>query len=184
MLHDTPLPLMTHDAGPNAASGRLVLQDDLPDTVLSRAERLHACHTAAQAAWPYLPGLPPERGPYEVTIRIGGAEEGQALNRDFRGKDYATNVLSFAAEHEDIGDFADETTPLGDVFVCWPVVVAEAETAGKPVAHHLSHLVVHGLLHLCGFDHNDDGEAQTMEALEAQILATMLIANPYESPAA
>lgn len=182
MLKDTPLPLVTNDAGPNVANGLLVVQDDLPETVLSRTERLHACHTAAQAAWPHLPHLSKGKAPYEVTIRLGDTEEGRVLNRDFRGKDYATNVLSFPADDEVPGDFADDVTPLGDVFVCWPVVVAEAETAGKSVADHLSHLVVHGLLHLCGLDHVSEHDAATMEALEIRILATMQIANPYESP--
>lgn len=183
MLNDAPLPLVTNPAGPNAASGLLVVQDDLPDVGLSQAQRLAACHAAAQAAWPHVPGLRAERAPYEVTIRLGDAEEGRALNRDFRGKDYATNVLSFAAEPMALTNVTDEPTPLGDLFVCWPVVVTEAETAGKPVAHHLSHLVVHGLLHLGGFDHLTDTEAQTMEALEVRILATLQIANPYAEPA-
>lgn len=183
MTADAPLPLVTNDAEPNAAGGLLVVQDDLPDALLSRAERLRACHTASQAAWPHLPHLSKEKGPYEVTIRLGDAEEGRVLNRDFRGKDYATNVLSFPADEEVSSDFADDVTPLGDVFVCWPVVVAEAETGGKTVADHLSHLVVHGLLHLCGFDHLNDHEAETMEALEVRILATLHIANPYNDQA-
>ena len=190
MLNDTPLPLVANAAGLNAASGLLVVQDGLPDGAFGQAERLRICHTAAQAAWPHVPGLRAERAPYEVTIRLGEADEGRALNRDFRGKDYATNVLSFPADgeitNEIAGDLADDVTPLGDVFVCWPVVLAEAATAGKAVAHHLSHLVVHGLLHLGGFDHNNDREAETMEVLEVQILATLQIANPYndlaESP--
>jgi probable rRNA maturation factor len=115
------------------------------------------------------------RKPSELAIRIVDAEEGRALNRDYRGKDYATNVLSFPAELP-----PELKLPLiGDLAICAPVVVREAAEQGKPVRDHWAHLTVHGVLHLLGYDHLVEAEAQTMETLETRILAGLGIADPY-----
>ena len=106
-----------------------------------------------------------------VTIRLVDADEGQALNRDYRGKDYATNVLSFPYE----------TTPrvVGDLVICPSVVAREAGEQNKPLAAHYAHLTVHGMLHLQGRDHDNDDEAQVMEDEERKILAALGFPDPY-----
>ena len=115
------------------------------------------------------------RKPAEVAIRIVDTNEGQALNRDYRGKDYATNVLSFPAELPPGVDL-----PLiGDLAICAPVVTREAGEQGKKPRDHWAHLTVHGTLHLLGYDHLEDSEAEAMEALETRILAGLGIADPY-----
>ena len=108
-----------------------------------------------------------------VCIRTVGLAESQSLNQAFRGKDKSTNVLSFPAEV-----VVDEPI-LGDLALCWPVVENEAAEQGKSVLAHATHLVIHGLLHLLGFDHEDDAQAEEMEALEIRILADLNVANPY-----
>ncbi|MCB1958074.1 MAG: rRNA maturation RNase YbeY [Rhodocyclaceae bacterium] len=118
----------------------------------------------------------------EVSIRLVGEAEGRSLNSEYRGKDYATNVLSFAyGEGEDMP--LPEGMPLvGDLVLCAPVVAAEAAAQGKPLLWHYAHLVVHGMLHLQGYDHQDDGEAAEMEGLERDILAGLGIPDPYADP--
>ncbi|MDO1530198.1 rRNA maturation RNase YbeY [Fulvimonas sp. R45] len=115
------------------------------------------------------------RKPAEVAIRIVDADEGRALNRDYRGRDYATNVLSFPAELP-----PGVNLPLiGDLAICAPVVVREAAEQHKRPRDHWAHLTVHGTLHLLGYDHIEEAEAEAMEALEARILAGLGIADPY-----
>jgi probable rRNA maturation factor len=102
------------------------------------------------------------------------------LNRTFRGKDAATNVLSFPFQPPPgIAADADGRICLGDVVLAAETVLREARDLGVPPLHHLQHLVVHGLLHLLGFDHQSDGEAQAMELVETQVLASLGIADPY-----
>ncbi len=114
-------------------------------------------------------------GPAELSIRIVGAREGRSLNRHYRGKDYATNVLSFPVELPH-----GVTSPLlGDLVICAPVVTREAREQHKPVHDHYAHLTVHGVLHLLGYDHVVDRDALRMESLEVRILDTLGIANPY-----
>ena len=115
------------------------------------------------------------RKPAELAIRIVDIDEGRALNRDYRGKDYPTNVLSFPAELP-----PGVALPLiGDLAICAPVVRREAVEQGKRERDHWAHLTIHGVLHLLGYDHVQETDAETMEALETQILASLGIADPY-----
>ncbi|MGH8145651.1 MAG: rRNA maturation RNase YbeY [Rhodanobacteraceae bacterium] len=115
------------------------------------------------------------RKPAELSIRIVGARGGRALNREYRGKDYATNVLSFPIELP-----RGIISPLlGDLVICAPVVTREAREQGKLPRNHYAHLTVHGVLHLLGYDHMNDADAARMEKLETRILATLGIADPY-----
>jgi probable rRNA maturation factor len=115
----------------------------------------------------------------DLALRIVGSKEGRALNRHYRGKDYATNVLSFPAELPE-GLPKDVRLPLlGDVVLCAPVIAREAREQGKPLAAHYAHLTVHGALHLLGWDHEDPREAECMERLEREILAGMGLPDPY-----
>ena len=107
----------------------------------------------------------------EIAVRIVGAEEGQTLNRDFRAKDYATNVLTF--------DYATEPVVMADLVICAPVVEAEAKTEGKTLEAHYAHLLVHGTLHAQGWDHIEADEAEAMEAREREVLASLGFADPY-----
>lgn len=113
--------------------------------------------------------------PGQITVRIVGAEEGQALNRDFRAKDYATNVLTF--------DYAHEPEVAADLVICAPVVEREAKAQRIPVADHYAHLLVHGTLHAQGWDHEVEAEAEAMEARESEILRALGFSDPYARPA-
>jgi probable rRNA maturation factor len=109
-----------------------------------------------------------------ITLRFVGSVEGRRLNRSYRGKDYATNVLTFVYEA------AARGAPLtGDIAVCTPVVAREAAEQHKRLDAHCAHLVVHGVLHLQGYDHGRNTEARIMEARETQILARLRFADPY-----
>jgi|SRR5690554_52699 len=115
--------------------------------------------------------------PSEVTIRIVGNDESQDLNHQYRDKDKPTNVLSFPFEAP-----PGITVPLaGDLVICAPVVEKEAQEQHKEPVAHWAHMVVHGMLHLQGYDHIDDNEAEAMEALEVRLLAQLGFANPYEA---
>jgi probable rRNA maturation factor len=117
----------------------------------------------------------------DLAIRIVGSKEGRALNRHYRGKDYATNVLSFPADVADGVKLPKGVVMplLGDVVLCAPVVAREAKEQKKPLAAHYAHLTVHGALHLLGWDHQDAREAECMEQLEREILAGLGIDDPY-----
>ena len=117
----------------------------------------------------------------DLAVRIVGAKEGRALNRHYRGKDYATNVLSFPADVADGVKLPKgvKLPLLGDLVLCAPVVAREAREQKKPLAAHYAHLTVHGALHLLGWDHQDAREAECMEQLERDILAELGIADPY-----
>ena len=111
------------------------------------------------------------QAPAEITVRIVADDEGQALNRDFRGKDYATNVLTFDYDHSPV--------VVADLVLAAGVVEREAAELGLPVADHYAHLLVHGALHAQGHDHEHDDDAAEMEALEAAILAALGLHDPY-----
>ena len=115
----------------------------------------------------------------EVAIQLVDAAEGQAMNRQYRGKDYATNVLSFPADLPEGLPEDFDFPQLGDLVICAPVVAREAAEQGKALGDHYAHLTIHGVLHLLGFDHVQEAEAEEMEALERQILASLGIADPY-----
>ncbi|TVS17255.1 MAG: rRNA maturation RNase YbeY [Gammaproteobacteria bacterium] len=135
--------------------------DLLPADVAFRTWVLAALHGHREAA--------------ELVIRIVDADEGRALNAAWRGREKATNVLSFPADLP-----ADLGLPvLGDLVLCAPVVASEAAEQGKPLADHYAHLTVHGVLHLLGYDHEQDADAERMEAEERRILAGLGIPDPY-----
>ncbi len=136
------------------------LADDVPSKDIRRWVR------AAQLA------------PAELTIRFVGAHEGRELNRDYRGKDYATNVLTFAYAEGD--EVSEGDTVQADIVLCVDVLLAEAAERKLPVAQHAAHLVVHGVLHAQGYDHEDDEEAAEMEGLETEILAGLGLPDPYK----
>jgi probable rRNA maturation factor len=107
----------------------------------------------------------------EITVRIVDAEEGHTLNRDYRQKDYATNVLTF--------DYTQEPLVTADLVLCAPVVAKEAKEQGKTLQEHYAHLIVHGTLHAQGWDHELDEDAQVMELRETEIMARLGFPNPY-----
>lgn len=114
---------------------------------------------------------------FELTIRIVSIEESQQLNSLYRQKDKPTNVLSFPFEVPE----GIELNLLGDLVVCASVVEQEAKEQNKVLFHHWAHMIIHGCLHLLGYDHINDTEAEEMEALEVEILAKLAISNPYEN---
>ncbi|MDO9602095.1 MAG: rRNA maturation RNase YbeY [Rhodocyclaceae bacterium] len=113
--------------------------------------------------------------PLQATVRFVDADEGQVLNRSYRGKDYATNVLTFVYASAPVAPVT-----LGDLVICLPVVLREAEEQGKPLVAHLAHMIVHGMLHLQGYDHETGKrDAARMEAREREVLARFDIPDPY-----
>jgi probable rRNA maturation factor len=133
-----------------------------------------AVHAAVKASAAFVPEL----GESEIAIALSSDDAVRALNAQFRGQDKPTNVLSFPAAP--LAD-AIATDASGDIVIAYETLLAEAEAEGKAPLHHLAHLTVHGLLHLAGYDHDDDAEAEEMEALERRILHTLNIPDPYRS---
>ncbi|MEP7056905.1 MAG: rRNA maturation RNase YbeY [Caldimonas sp.] len=111
------------------------------------------------------------QGPAEITVRIVGADEGRALNREFRGKDYPTNVLTF--------DYQREPVVVADLVLCAPVLRQEAAEQGLALEAHYAHLIVHGALHAQGYDHEADAEAAAMEQREIALMRELGFADPY-----
>ncbi|GGY69267.1 rRNA maturation RNase YbeY [Marinobacter zhanjiangensis] len=141
---------------------RIIDTDDLPTD--------HELTRWAQAGWQ-------QPDDSEVTLRLVDEAESRALNHQFRGKDKPTNVLSFPFEAP-----AGITVPLaGDLVICAPVVAREATEQNKTPEAHWAHMVIHGLLHLQGYDHIEDDQAGVMEALEIRLLATLGFSNPYQT---
>ena len=120
--------------------------------------------------------LPADRAAAELTVRIVDEAEITALNRQYRGKDGPTNVLSFP--YEQIPGMA--AALLGDVVICAPVVASESVAQDKPLEAHWAHMVIHGILHLLGYDHHKDDAASRMETTETRLLAELGYASPYE----
>lgn len=114
--------------------------------------------------------------PAELTLRFVDAEEGRVLNQTYRGKDYATNVLTFAYTEDSEADVTQ-----ADIILCTDVLQREAQEQKKSILAHAQHLIVHGVLHAQGYDHEDDVEAEEMEGLEIEILANLGLENPYLS---
>lgn len=151
-----------------SAKNKLSLSVQYPDTRLQDVVTRQKVRRWVQASL---------LGPAELTVRFVAAEEGRVLNRDYRSKDYATNVLTFAYnEGEQIAD--DEPT-RADIILCTDVLETEAAQQKKTLEEHAAHLIVHGVLHAQGYDHGDDDEAQEMEQLERDILAAMGYPDPY-----
>ncbi len=141
------------------STGEIVVQRCVPAAGIPSAASLRAFARAA---------LPARHG--ALTIRIVDADESRALNRDYRGKGKPTNVLSFGGEHE----------VLGDIVICAPVVAREAAEQDKAPRAHWAHMVVHGCLHLRGYDHELEPDAERMEAREIRILRSLGFENPYQ----
>jgi probable rRNA maturation factor len=119
--------------------------------------------------------LSQDDGLVELVIRLVDEAESRQLNRDYRGKDSSTNVLSFPFEAPD----EVPTNLLGDLVICAPVVAREAQAQDKPLAAHWAHMVIHGVLHLMGYDHQSDDEAQVMEDRERELLHQLHFSDPY-----
>jgi len=143
----------------------LDLQNESAATLIPAAEQVQQWLTAA---------LQSDYARLEQTIRIVDEPESRTLNQQFRGKDSATNVLAFPAD-SDLLDY----DCLGDLVICAPLVAAEAKAQGKTEDAHWAHLVIHGMLHLQGYDHQTAAQAARMEALEVEILDTLGYTNPY-----
>jgi probable rRNA maturation factor len=141
---------------------------------LDDAERL--CISAAMAA---LDRAPEPVDGAEISILLTDDREVRDLNRDYRGQDKPTNVLSFAAMDGELARMPDGTLPLGDIVLAFETVEREADEAGISLADHTTHMVVHGALHLLQYDHETDAEAEVMESLETAILAGLGVADPY-----
>jgi probable rRNA maturation factor len=159
-----------HEGSPRLALS-VQYATDAPELPRWRLRRWvqHAVKAAAQAG--SLPGV----STVALALRLVDSDEAQTLNRDFRGRDYATNVLTFEYGID------EEATASGDIILCIPVLHREAAEQGKAVVHHAAHLTVHGVLHALGYDHLEPQEAETMEALETAVLAVMGIADPYQA---
>ncbi len=165
---------MALEKGVCRVAGTVMVEDANQDTPYAYSPHAlaRAIRTALAAAVPRVPALRRRRG-WSFSVRLVGEAEARDFNARFRGKDYVPNVLSFPL---DDGDY------LGDLVVCVPVLAREAQAQHKTMAAHAQHLVVHGLLHLLGYDHLAPAEADVMEALEIRILRDVGLHNPYIMP--
>jgi len=157
----------------------LAVDVDIADDAWHRVldDPTQVCQDTLAAAYGFLDY--PARA-YEVSVVLTDDARQRRLNAEYRGKDVSTNVLSFpSGEDADAGFPDDIALPLGDITLALETVQREAETQGLSFADHFCHLLVHGMLHLAGHDHETDDEADAMEALEIEILATLGVADPY-----
>ena len=146
--------------------------------IIDFEDATEACPIASDQVVSWLESLASEtEGASELVIRVVDANESQELNKTFRGKDYPTNVLSFPADIQ----LPEGPTILGDIAICLPVVKREADEQSKRFDQHFAHMVVHGCLHLLGYDHEDEHDADQMEAKEIGILENLGYPNPYLS---
>lgn len=152
------------------------IADDTWTAALGDADKI--CRIAAQAAFEAVAMADLDNA--EVSILLTDDAQVQALNRDYRKKDRPTNVLSFA-NLDEAGACEPGHVMLGDIVIALGVVLSEAKNEGKTLADHLTHLVIHGMLHLLGHDHENDGEAEEMESLEIKTLAGLGVADPYKA---
>ena len=152
---------------PSAGALVVTVQNAVADERLPSAQRLRAWVRRALDS----------RARGELTVRVVSAEESAALNTRYRGKRGATNVLSFPAEVPP--GARDELLPFGDLVICAEVVEQEAREQGKPLEAHWAHMVIHGALHLQGYDHETAAEADVMEARERELLAALGFPDPY-----
>ncbi|MCP5143441.1 MAG: rRNA maturation RNase YbeY [Gammaproteobacteria bacterium] len=160
------------DTGAPPPALRLTLQNEsLADGLPSRALFRRWAAAAIRAERERAGELP-----VALCLRLVDGVEGRALNRRYRNKDYATNVLSFASEHLPFMKLKQ----LGDIVLCVPVVRREAKAQGKSIQAHLAHLTIHGILHLLGYAHERPGPARAMERREVTILASLGYADPYQ----
>ena len=142
-------------------------------------EKLEALITqAANAACATASKLQGAQGPFEVAINLSNDQQVKQLNHQFRGKDKATNVLSFPFDNE-FPELHQGCQPLGDIILALETITREARDEDKLLGHHIAHLVVHGILHLFDYDHEELDQARLMEGLECQILASLHIPSPY-----
>lgn len=159
-------------------SADIAVSVECPAWAEALADAGDRCRHAAAAALGAAGDLP--ETVVELSVVLADDDMVRALNRDWRGKDSPTNVLSFAAlDDEDAPLPEGAPLLLGDVILAYQTCAAEAVEQGKPLADHMAHLVVHGVLHLLGWDHEDDEEAEEMEAMEISILAALGISDPY-----
>jgi probable rRNA maturation factor len=172
----------THEA---SAAQPMIEVDVSAEPVWEATDWQTVCEKAVEAALDVLPmgGFAAAPGAISVSIRFADNAEVHALNRDYRGKDYATNILSFPMlDRVELDRMAIANVPeimLGDMILAYEVCAAEAAEKAIPLPRHVSHLIIHGTLHLFGYDHQDDTEADTMEGMEVKALASIGLPNPY-----
>jgi probable rRNA maturation factor len=153
-------------------------RDEIPDTIQFTRKAAQSGWTIGRrslpASHPLAKKLP---GPIEISVLLSNNATVRDLNRDHLGKDKPTNVLSFPGDTSPAFQGADVL--LGDIILAWQTVEMEARQAEKPAAEHLAHLVIHGVLHLLGYDHESDDDAAVMEGLEVDCMARLGLSNPY-----
>lgn len=168
---------------PDAPAGKAPAVAELVEVTVSREAGAWPDDAEALAARSAYAALTPfwgsDDGPAELSVVLADDALVQRLNREYRGKDKPTNVLSFALTESEDPDQEGAPTILGDVILAHETLVREAAEQAKLLDSHFAHLVVHGVLHLLGYDHEEDADADEMEALEVEILAELGIANPY-----
>jgi probable rRNA maturation factor len=161
-------------------SDNLDILVDVPGWTTAFDDIEAVCRRAVEAA---MAMAPEDRRDHAVSLLLTDDETMRRLNRSYRGQDKATNVLSFPAAFEPNGEGAvphrDDPPLLGDIALGLEAAIREAEDEGKPLADHVCHLIVHGTLHLLGYDHEDDADARIMEHLETRVLAGLGVSDPY-----